>query len=351
MDTYHVNSYMEKNNLKKQINYALIGCGRISKKHLEAVGRIKDIKLYALCDIKNSILQSTGKKYGCSKLFNNFNELLNDTKIDLISICTPSGLHANMAIEAAKSGKNVILEKPMAMTVSDAKKILRAFAASKTSLSVMLQNRTNPPIIFLKKREKFLGKLFYVSANEYWYRKQNYYNDGWHGTAKMDGGVLMNQGTHYVDMVQYLVGSKVKEITAIGGTLGHKMECEDVISVNLKFSNGVLANIQANTLSYPDNFEGSVALFYEKATVKIGGKAMNKIIYWKGFREIDAIKFNKKNIEDIYGNGHFEVIKNMVENLLTGKKIFIPGIDGLPSLQIIETAYNVLNKKIINGNN
>ena len=333
---------------KKRINYALVGCGRVSKKHFEAIKHIKQANLYALCDIDNGRLETAGTNYGCAKHFDNFYGMLKDKNIDLISICTPSGLHAEMAIAAAKCKKHVILEKPMALNESDAKRILEAFRRSGASLTIMLQNRTNPTITFLQKHKKSLGKLLYINAHTYWHRRQEYYQDGWHGTSKMDGGVLMNQGTHFVDMIQYLVGSKATEVMALGGTFGHRMECEDAITVNLKFANGVIANIQANTLSYPENFEGAVTLFFKKATVKIGGTAMNKISHWKGVGEKETAKFMDIPISDIYGNGHYSVIKNMIDHLLKGKKLILPGKEGLPSLKIIETAYkSIKSEKLI----
>ena len=333
---------------KKVLNYALVGCGRVSKKHLEAVKRIQQVRLYALCDSDKSQLYAAGAAYGCDRLFSSFGEMLKDKNIDLISICSPSGLHAEMAVAAAKNKKHIILEKPMALTESDAKRILEAFRHSGASLTVMLQNRTNPAIVFLQKHKKALGKLLYINAHTYWHRKQEYYQDGWHGTAKMDGGVLMNQGSHYVDMLQYLVGSQATEVGAFGGTFGHKMECEDAITVNIKFANGVVGNIQANTLSYPENFEGAVTLFFKKATIKIGGTAMNKISHWKGVKEKQTVRFTEVPISDIYGNGHYSIIKNMANHLLNGKKLLIPGQEGLPSLKIIESAYkSIKSRKLI----
>jgi UDP-N-acetyl-2-amino-2-deoxyglucuronate dehydrogenase len=165
----------------------------------------------------------------------------------------------------------------------------------------------------------------------------------------MDGGVLMNQATHYVDMIQYLSEKKIKTVSAFGGTFGHKMECEDVISVNLKFEDGTIGNIQANTISFPENFEGAVTLFFEKATFRIGGKAMNKIDYWKGRGEKEVSNRVETSFDHIYGNSHFTIIKNMVEHLTKGKKLLIPGEQGLLSLRVIEAAYKSLssNKEVI----
>ncbi len=325
---------------KKTFNVCVVGCGHISSNHCQAIIKNKYTFLYGLCDIDLHRLKKTAAAYSVVNTYTDYASVLADSKIDIISICTPSGLHADMAVLAAKHGKHVILEKPMAMTTAQARKINNAFAKSTGRLMVVLQNRFNPTVLFFKKYKNKLGKLLYSSTQTYWYRPQKYYSDGWHGTNSMDGGVLMNQGTHYVDMLLYLTEKRVKKVSAFKATLAHKMEAEDCITANILFTDGTIANIQANTFSYPKNFEGSITLFYEKATVKIGGVAMNEIVYWKGSGESIIRNLKTESIANIYGNGHAAVYKNFIDHIRQGKPLATGYEEGIKSLELIEKIYN-----------
>ena len=336
---------MDKKNI---INIGLIGCGRISQKHITAIDNIKNARIIAVCDIDAEKIVKLAEKLNISKVYKNYKDIINDEDVDVINICTPSGLHSVMAINALKQGKDVIIEKPISLTVFEAKKVIRFAKKYNKILLPVMQNRFNPAITFLKNNSDKLGKINYIEAACFWYRPQDYYNDGWHGTKKMDGGVLMNQGIHYVDMICYLLGSLPKEVSAYGGTYGHRMECEDVISLNIKFKNNVIASLRVNTISYPENFEGSITVFFEKATVKIGGKAMNQIISWNGEGEESAVEFSGFQSDDIYGVGHSGVIKNMCDLKNKISKPYMTGEDALVSVKIIEGAYKsiVKNKNI-----
>ena len=329
----------------KNINIGLVGCGRISHKHIIAINSINNAKIIAICDIDKGKVNNLSKKLNISKNYTNYKEILNDKDIDVIDICAPSGLHHLMAIDAFKQGKDVILEKPISLTVLDAKKVVKSAKKYKRVILPVMQNRFNPAIIFLKNNFGKLGKINYIEAACFWYRSQDYYNDGWHGTKKMDGGVLMNQGIHYVDMIYYLIGSLPKEVSALGGTYVHKMECEDVISLNIKFKNNIIASLRANTISYPENFEGSIIIFFERATIKIGGKATNQIISWRGKGENSADEFNNFQSDDIYGGGHIDVIKNMCDIKNNIAKPYMSGDDAMVSIKIIEAAYKSIAKK------
>jgi UDP-N-acetyl-2-amino-2-deoxyglucuronate dehydrogenase len=329
---------------KNYINIGLIGCGRISDKHVAAVSHIRNTRIIAVCDIDAEKAEKLAAKLSISKIYKNYKDIINDKDVDVINICTPSGLHSMMAIEAFRQGKDVIIEKPISLTVTEAKKVIKSAKKYDRILLPVMQNRFNPAITFLKNNSDKLGKINFIEAACFWYRPQDYYNDGWHGTKKMDGGVLMNQGIHYVDMIYYLLGSLPKEVSALGGTYGHKMECEDVISLNIKFKNNVIASLRANTISYPENFEGSITIFFEKATVKIGGKAMNQIISWKGEGEDLAKEFNNSQSDDIYGGGHLEVIKNMCDIKNDIAKPYMSCSDAMVSIKIIEAAYKSIAK-------
>lgn len=322
----------------KKINFAIIGCGQISSKHIDAVQHSEHAQLIAVADAVPSRVQEVSKKLHI-KGYIDYHKLLANPAVDVVNICTPSGLHTEMAVAAAKAGKHVILEKPMALTTKDAEKITTAFKKSKTTLSLMFQNRYNRAVQFVKEREKRLGKLNYITSQVYWYRNQNYYNNIWRGTRAMDGGVLTNQGSHYVDLVLYFKKKPITKISAFGATLGHKIESEDTITVNLTFDDGSIGNIQANTIAYPSNYEGSLTLFYDRATIKIGGTALNEIVYWKGDFENEIYKIHTKHIEETYRNGHRKVIQNMTNYLLGLEPLFIPGDAGVGPVYLIENAY------------
>ena len=277
-----------------KVKFGIIGCGRIFKKHIGAILDNCNAEIAAICDIDENRLQDTLKNIDTAaspgihpETYTDYKKLLNMPQIDVVNICTPSGMHATMAIDAFKAKKNVIVEKPLAMHMDDAYQIVSAMKISGKSGTISLQNRLNPAIAEFLKFRADLGKLNYVSSNVFWYRDQEYYNDGIHGWRDMDGGVLMNQGTHYIDMLLYLSGKKISKISSFAGTFKHKMECEDAITLNLLFDDGTIGNIQANTLSFPCNFEGSITMFFDHATVKIGGLALNRIEYWKGLHESD----------------------------------------------------------------
>lgn len=322
----------------KTIKFGIIGCGRISSKHVDGIINATHAQLVAVSDVSVERMNILAHKHTIST-YTDYHGLLADPEVDIVTICTPSGLHSQIAIEAAKAGKHVLLEKPMALSLTDAKKIHDAFIRSKTTLGIVFQNRYNHAVSSVKAYEDKLGKLNYINAQVYWYRDQRYYDDAWHGTTAMDGGVLTNQGSHYVDLVLYFKKQKVNRVSAFGATLKHKMECEDTITVNLAFADGTIGNIQANTITYPSNLEGALTLFYDRATIKIGGPALNKIQYWMGDYESALQETHAEQIENVYGNGHRKVIQNMVNHLLGLEELFIPGSEGIGPVEIIEGAY------------
>lgn len=330
---------------ERTIKVGLIGCGRISSKHIDSIAKIEGMEIVAICDIDSEKVNHLSKKLNINKTYLDYREMLNDSNVEVVDICTPSGLHRVMAIDALRKGKDVIIEKPIALTFSDAEEIIEVAKTENKLLLPIMQNRFNSAIVFLKKNIDKLGKINFIDAACYWYRPQDYYNDGWHGTKEMDGGVLMNQGIHYIDMIYYLMGCLPKEISALGGTFGHQMECEDVASLNIKFQNDVIASLRANTISFPENFEGSITIFFEKATVRIGGKAMNQIVSWKGEGEKIAEEFSNLASDDIYGDGHLKVLKNMFDIKINGFKSYISGEDAAISVKIINGAYDSMSKK------
>lgn len=326
-----------------KINFAIVGCGRISIKHAEAIFyHNKYANLVAACDTDIKRAKKMKKKYRVSKIYDKFDELLKDENIDVVSICTPSGFHAEMAVAAMKAGKDVVIEKPIAMNVHDALMIERiAKSTGRLALPVM-QNRFNDAIQLVKKRIKNCGKILHISVALFWYRPQIYYNDGVHGGRKMDGGVLFNQGVHYIDVITYFMGEVPKQVYADGGTYAHKMECEDTIALTMKYKDRRIASFCANTIAYPKNFEGSITLFCEKATIKISGTALNLIEYWSGNGSSNIDIFGGRKNHDIYGYGHILVYKNFLDFKRNGIGEYITMTEAIGSVKIMESAYKSL---------
>ena len=345
----------------KEINVALIGCGRISHKHITSIIKLGDlICLKAICDIKQNnlnevhdLIENSFSKLKVQNkkisLFQNYDDLLNEIKsgkidINLIILCTPSGYHAKQAIAAAKLGLNVISEKPLATSIDDGKKILKAFKNSNSNLFVVLQNRLNPTVKLLKKQilKKRFGEIYLITSNVYWQRPQKYYDQAsWRGTKKMDGGALLNQASHYVDLLCYLPNLKVKKVSSFTKTLNRDIEMEDTALMNLEYENGALGSLSVTMLTYPKNLEGSISIFGEKGTAKIGGIAMNKIETWEfdDDDDDDAIESTNYEVDSVYGSGHLyfyeEIISffnNKNENLFNAKEAY-------HGLEVIMAAY------------
>lgn len=338
-----------------KIKFGLIGCGRISEKHVNAIQNCPDAKLIAVCDIKEDRAKALGEKLNCP-YFTDFKEMLELEEVDIVDVCTPNNNHPEITIETAKAKKHVLTEKPMALTNEDCDKMINACKENDVKLFVVKQNRFNPPIVKLKEaldRGRF-GKLVLGNVTVRWTRPQEYYdNNDWHGTKAIDGGMLFTQASHHVDMLQWIMGP-VHSIKAHIATLTHNIETEDTAVVSIKFKNGALGVIEGTTCTYPKNMEGSITILGEKGTAKIGGMAMNKIDYWEfsGFENDDeTIKDCTTNPPNVYGYGHNEVIKNVVEHLLNKSEDLngVDGYEGKKSVQLINAIYDsaLTGKEII----
>ncbi len=354
---------LEKQNPYKdrRIKIALIGCGRISKKHIQAIeSNIDRIELIALCDNNQSNLDEVSEivsKFDIAKVGNDFNplkylsfsDLINDykknlIKLDLVIITTPSGLHPSQVIAAADQGINVCTEKPMATKWEDALKMVQKCEENKVSLFVVKQNRFNKTLQLL--RDQILngrfGRLAIVTVNVFWHRPQEYYDqDQWRGTWELDGGALMNQASHYVDLLHWLIGP-VENLNASISTISRSIEVEDTAVLKIKWENGCLGNMAVTMLTYPKNLEGSITILGEKGTAKIGGPAVNKIEYWM-FEEknddddkVDSTSYETTNV---YGFGHEPYYRNMLDCLQGKADPICDGKEGLKSLELIIAAY------------
>ncbi len=327
----------------KTLNFGIIGCGRVFSKHAEAITQLNGAKLAAVCDIKKERLGEAENKYSC-KGFKDYKELISLPEIDAVSICSPSNFHAQMTIDAAKAGKHVIVEKPMAMDLKDADEMIRVCSQNKVKLFVIKQNRYNEPIKKLRQAldENRFGKLFYGNTTVYWSRPQEYYDqDPWRGIKTSDGGVLMNQAIHHIDMIRWLMG-EVKSVKAYTDTLTHNIEAEDMGIVILKFKNGAVGSIVATTSVFPHNIEGSVTIMGTSGTVKVGGVALNKMEIWK-FKdwrnEDELIAKSSENPPNVYGYGHLRYMKDVVNAIQNDLPPKIDGIEGRKTLELVMKIY------------
>jgi len=338
-------------NMNKKIKFAIIGCGKVSPKHAESLKSIPSAELTAVCDKNEDRAKSFAKKYNC-RHYADYNELLKKEKdADCVIVCTPHAHHAEITISSANAGKHVVTEKPMAMNLEEADKMIAACKKNNVKLFVVKQNRYNEPIKRLKDaiNQGRFGKIFYGNTTVYWSRPQEYYDeDPWRGT-KADGGVLMNQASHHVDMLRWLMGD-VESIKATTGTLTHKIESEDTGLVILKFRNGALGTIVATTCVFPHNLEGSVTIMGTKGTVKVGGVALNKIDIWNfedWNNDDEAIK-TSQNPPNVHAFGHLEYLKEVVESIENDTPPKVDGVEGRKTLELINNIYKSakFNKEI-----
>lgn len=327
----------------RPIRVALVGCGRISRNHFDAIEKIADLQLAAVCDVNGERAREAGARYGVPG-FESYDEMLASVQCDAVAVCTPSGLHPKHGIAAARAGKHVICEKPMAISLEGADALVRECDAAGVHLFVVKQNRLNPSIQLLRRAidgGRF-GRIYLANTTVRWTRPQEYYDQApWRGTWEFDGGAIMNQASHYVDLVQWLVGP-VESVMAKTATLARRIETEDTGIAVLKFRSGALGVIEVTMLTYPRNLEGSITILGEKGTVKVGGTAVNRIEHWS-FADYDdddkLIESTATNPPTVYGFGHEGYYRNVVAVLRGQAKAETDGRAGRKSLELILGIY------------
>lgn len=328
----------------RKIRVAVVGCGRISKNHLASLEVHKEhMELTALCDIDRSTLDTHTSQYNVPG-YSDMEEMLRSEDLDLVSICTPSGIHPDQTELAASYGVNVMTEKPMATRWSDGQRMVRACDKAGVRLFVVKQNRRNSTLQLLKRavEEKRFGRIFMVNINVFWTRPQEYYDSAkWRGTWELDGGAFMNQASHYVDLIDWLIGP-VADVQAMTGALARDIEVEDSGVLNIRWRNGALGSMNVTMLTWPKNYEGSITILGEKGTVRVGGVAVNEIQTWdfEDQREYDE-DVRKANYEttSVYGFGHPLYYKNVVDVLRGEAEPETDGREGLRSLEMLIAAY------------
>jgi UDP-N-acetyl-2-amino-2-deoxyglucuronate dehydrogenase len=331
------------------MNFAIVGCGHIAKKHAEAIEHIEGANLVAVCDKVPQAMDEYVKKYG-AKPYENLTDMLNDPSIDVVNICTPSGLHAPIAVEAAKAKKHVIVEKPIALTLEDADSIINACKENNVKLAVVHPNRFRPVVQELKKLmdEGRFGKLSHANATVRWNRNQAYYDQApWRGTKALDGGVLMNQAIHNLDLLIWLMGD-VEEVYSMSATRLRNIEAEDVSTGVVRFKNGALGVVEAATTIYPKNLEESLSIFGETGTAIIGGTTATQFNHLA----IESLNDEETNaiIERVKANplgkpGHQCIIEDMILAIQEDREPIVNGEDGKRALQLVLAFYESADKK------
>ncbi len=328
---------------EKTFRIALVGCGRISKNHFDAIEQIDGLELVAVCDLDAERAKRAGEERKVP-YFTSLEKMLAESDADVVTIATPSGLHAEQGIAAAEAGKHVVMEKPMAISLTGADALVHACDKARVQLFVVKQNRLNPPIQLLKRavdRNRF-GRVYLASCTVHWARPQEYYDQApWRGTWEFDGGAFMNQASHYVDLIQWLMGP-VESVMAKTATLARHIETEDTGIAILKFRSGALGTIEVTMLAYPRNLEGSITILGEKGSAKVGGTAVNKIEHWE-FAEYDdddkLVESANTNPPNIYGLGHQGYYRNVLAVLRGQAKPDTDGRAGRKSLELILGIY------------
>ncbi len=328
----------------RKIRIGIIGCGRIAKNHFGSIEKHADnLELVAVCDIDQKVLDEHSNTYKVPGYIY-LEDMLKSEKLDLVALCTPSGIHPDQAVMAAKFGVNVMTEKPMATRWQDGVRMVKACDEAGVRLFVVKQNRLNTTLQLLKRAvtEKRFGKIHMVHLNVFWTRPQSYYDqgNGWRGTWEFDGGAFMNQASHYVDLLDWLIGP-VEKVQAMMSTT-RDIEVEDTGVLNVKWRNGALGSMSVTMLTYPKNLEGSITILGEKGTVRVGGVAVNDIQLWQFEEPKDydqQIQTANYETTSVYGFGHPLYYTNVIEVLRGNAEPETDGREGLKSLELLIAAY------------
>ena len=328
------------------LKVALVGCGRIAKRHSDLLGGkyISGAKLVAICDVNNDKAKAIGDKYNIPT-YSDMDKMMQSESIDIVVVLTPSGLHAKHVINLAKYGKDIMVEKPMALTLDDADSMIEACDINNCRLFVIKQNRFNVPVVKLHEahQQGRFGKLVLGTVRVRWARHQSYYDqDVWRGTWKMDGGVLTNQASHHVDMLEWIMGD-VESVFAHSTTALADIEAEDTAVVLLKFRNGALGIIEATTATRPRDLEGSISILGSEGNVVIGGFAVNQIQSWAFEKEQDGddevLKKYSVNPPNVYGFGHQAYYDHVIDCISHGNRNLVDGLQGRKSIELISAIY------------
>jgi UDP-N-acetyl-2-amino-2-deoxyglucuronate dehydrogenase len=328
----------------RKIRFALVGCGRIAANHFGAIEKHADrAELVAVCDVDRKALDAAATRTK-AKGYDRLDRMLAESNADIVVLSTPSGLHPDQTIEIAQAGRHVMTEKPMATHWQDGKRMVAACDAAGVRLFVVKQNRRNATLQLLKQavdQDRF-GKIYMVSINVFWSRPQSYYDSAaWRGTWEFDGGAFMNQASHYIDLLDWLIGP-VESVQAYTGTLARDIEVEDTGVISVRWRSGALGSVSVTMLTYPKNLEGSITIIGEKGTVRVGGVAVNEIQHWEFADkrpEDEKVKSASYETTSVYGFGHPLYYDNVIKVLRGEAEPETDGREGLKSLEVLIATY------------
>lgn len=339
-----------------KIDFVLVGCGRISKNHIKAVAdNAERARMVGVCDIVEERAAEASKATG-APAFTDISTMLKETGAAAAIIGTPSGMHPDHAAQCAAAGLHVVCEKPMAITLDAADRMIKACDDAGVKLFIIKQNRLNKTVQLLKKamdKGRF-GRIYFAQVNVFWTRPQEYYDQAkWRGTWELDGGAFMNQASHYVDMIHWLVG-EVESVQATTATLARRIETEDTGAAVIRFRNGAVGSINVTMLTHPKNLEGSITILGETGTVKLGGPALNKVEAW----EFERYDDDDKEVEQagyalpvgpgaVYGFGHSGYLANVIDVLEGREDSLTDGRGGRKSLELILAIYKSARDKAL----
>ena len=335
----------------KKLNFAIIGCGRIAQRHAEHINRLGT--LVAVCDIEIDKAEALAIKYKAISYQSIEYLLAKETSLDVVAICTPNGLHAKHSILALNAGFNVLVEKPMAITVKDCEDMIAAAKINNKLLFAIKQNRYNPPVAAVKDAidRGLLGKIFSLQLSCFWNRDAAYYHNSWKGTKDLDGGTLFTQFSHFIDLLYWMNGD-VDKVYTITQNFAHQgiIQFEDTGVVALQFCNGSIGTINYTVNSHAKNMEGSLTIFAEKGTVKIGGQYLNELEYQsiEGFEIKDLPKGNTANNYGTYVgsmSNHDKVYQNVIDVIQNGASMTTSAFDALKTVEIIHKIYSSGNMR------
>lgn len=343
-------SELFQNERETAMNYALIGCGRIATNHIKAALNNK-LHICAVCDVKPEAMESLLAKHGLEgdasiRRYTDYRRMLAENDIRLAAIATESGLHAQIALDCIDAGVNVIIEKPMAMSMADAEEIIRRSGKRNVKVCACHQNRFNTAVQEMRRalEEGRFGRLSHGSIHVRWNRNRDYYAQApWRGTWAQDGGCLMNQCIHGIDLLRWMMGDEVEEVYGVTRRQFHDyLECEDVGMAVVKFRNGAIGTIEGTTNVYPKNLEETLYLFGERGTVKLGGTSTNHIDVWEFADEREAdgrIRGLQEATSNVYGNGHTALYADMIDAIYQEHTPYIDAVAGRNALEMVLAVY------------
>ena len=328
------------------MKFSIIGCGSISTKHLHSIKRISGISCVGIADIDKEILSKASKEWGITG-FTDFNEMIESTKPDVVVILTSSGSHSQIVQKIAPKVKNIIVEKPIALRLDDALTMIELCQSTDTKLTVVKQNRFNTPIILLKELvdDNLLGNIFLGSIRMRWSRSQSYYDAApWRGTWKYDGGALANQGIHFVDMIQWLMGD-IESVYAKSINAILDIEAEDTLIATVKFESGAIGNFEITTATRPRDIEGSISILGTKGSASIGGFAMNELNYLETEcgKNLHTHKSSIRN-DEAFAYADSEFYRAYIDSSHPQNHFLADGQDAFKSISIIHAIYKSIEE-------